>query len=297
MEGTPFFSVIIPTYNRSKSIKSAINSILNQSFQDFEVVVVDDGSTDNTRDVVSLLMENDNRIRYFYKENEERSIARNYGISNARGKYVNFLDSDDMAYPQHLELGYLLLRKNNFPEVGHMGFELIDPSGNKLVVRNEFDHTFKIKLIHDNILHGNAILIRQDVVRVINFIPSPYAILAEDWYLWLRLASRYVFHFDNSVTVAIIQHEHRSLMKIDPDKLIRNTEVIIEYLETDKSFLSYYKGSINYFYSNLYTFVTLILALTKRRRRDTIKYLLVALKYDFTVVFRRRFLASLKHLF
>src|SRR5690349_14699057 len=156
----PFFSIIIPTYNRAKYLTKSLNSILAQEFSSYEVLVVDDGSTDNSREFITDLSKKNQNIRYFHKENEERSIARNYGIMRASGKYVCFLDSDDILYPNHLAVAYELLKRNSFPEVAHLGYQLVDASGNLISVRNDFDESFKDKLIHENILHGNAIFIR-----------------------------------------------------------------------------------------------------------------------------------------
>lgn len=93
MKNQPIFSIIIPTFNRAAFVSKAIQSVLAQSFCDWELIVVDDGSTDNTREVV--LGFNDSRIKYIYQENAERSAARNNGIKNAKGEYIVFLDSDD----------------------------------------------------------------------------------------------------------------------------------------------------------------------------------------------------------
>jgi glycosyltransferase involved in cell wall biosynthesis len=297
MEHQPFFSIIIPTYNRSGHLNKAVTSIFAQSRIDFEVIVVDDGSTDNTKAIMLDYQRKDQRIRYFFKVNEERSIARNYGISKSLGKYVCFLDSDDILYSNHFEVAYDLLKRNSFPEVGHLGFKLVDELHNVISVRDNLDESFKSKLIYENILHGNAIFVRRDIANEINFIPSPFAILSEDWYLWLRLAARYPFCFDNTITSAVVQHDERSLMKIDPDKLIASTNIIVEYLKRDKPFLKEYKGKTSSHFANHYTFLSLILALTKSRRYDTIKYLMTSVGYDPMVIFRKRFLASIKHWF
>jgi glycosyltransferase involved in cell wall biosynthesis len=291
----PFFSIIVPTYNRASQLANAIKSITSQTFLDYEVIVVDDGSTDNTKEVLTNIVKENNRINYYWKQNEERSIARNYGIARATGKYVGFLDSDDKLYSNHLSVAFELLKRNNFPEIGHLGYELTDPAGKSILKKDNFDESFKEKLIRENSLHGNAIFIRRDIAKEVNFIPSPAAILSEDWYLWLRLAARYQFHFDNTVTSAVVQHSERSLMKINPDKLIANTRVIVEYLMRDNHFMEKYKGKASYHFANHYTFLTLILSLTKTRRLDTVKFLIKAVSYDPSVIFRKRFLASIKH--
>ena len=99
----PFFSIIIPTYNREKNISSAIDSILEQVFQDWELIVVDDGSTDKTNDVVQKYCETDERVHYIYQQNAERSAARNNGINHAKGEFTCFLDSDDQFDTIHLQ--------------------------------------------------------------------------------------------------------------------------------------------------------------------------------------------------
>ena len=110
----PKISVIIPTYNRSSLLKQAIDSVLQQTFNDFEVIVVDDGSTDDTRDVIKQI--GDERIRYFYKDNGGASSARNLGLIKAQGEYISFLDSDDLWPENYLEIMVSNLEK--MPDYG-----------------------------------------------------------------------------------------------------------------------------------------------------------------------------------
>lgn len=95
------FSIIIPTYNRAHIVARAIQSVLNQTYQTFEVIVVDDGSTDNTYDVIQSI--NDERLHYYSQQNQGRSAARNTGVAKACGQYITFLDSDDEALPIWLD--------------------------------------------------------------------------------------------------------------------------------------------------------------------------------------------------
>ena len=111
MEKSPKVSVIIPAYNRRDFVTEAIDSALNQTYRDFEVIVVDDGSTDGTGEM--LKERYDDKIRYFYKENGGCASARNYGIKMARGEYIAFLDSDDRYLPEKLEDQVGILEKNN----------------------------------------------------------------------------------------------------------------------------------------------------------------------------------------
>ena len=108
----PFFSVIIPTYNRADWLGGAIQSVLNQKYAEFECIIIDDGSDDETQSVVSNFK--DTRIRYYYQENQERSAARNLGIQQATGRYLCFIDSDDRYLDVHLSIFHSMIEK--FPE-------------------------------------------------------------------------------------------------------------------------------------------------------------------------------------
>ncbi len=97
----PLFSIIIPTYNRERVIGQTVQSVLNQTDQDFEIIIVDDGSEDDTKSV--LVNFHSDKIKYYYQQNQGAQVARNYGLSKATGKYVCFLDSDDLLMPAFLE--------------------------------------------------------------------------------------------------------------------------------------------------------------------------------------------------
>ena len=97
----PNVSVVIPTYNRRKLVKEAIESVLGQSYTDVEVLVVDDGSTDDTSSVVRQIP--DSRVKYYYKNNSGPAAARNLGLDKSKGRYISFLDSDDLWPPEYLE--------------------------------------------------------------------------------------------------------------------------------------------------------------------------------------------------
>jgi glycosyltransferase involved in cell wall biosynthesis len=99
---SPFFSIILPTYNRAHTLARCIDSIIRQTYSDWELIIVDDGSTDDTEALVRSY--HDVRIKYVYQENQERSAARNHGIRLAQGEWLCFQDSDDEYLPEHLEI-------------------------------------------------------------------------------------------------------------------------------------------------------------------------------------------------
>ena len=108
----PYFSIIIPVYNKETFIQNTLQSVLRQTFSDFEIVIINDGSTDKSESII--LSFQDNRIRYFLKENEGVSSARNLGIAKSNGQYICFLDADDYWYPNFLKTFYQYTLK--FPE-------------------------------------------------------------------------------------------------------------------------------------------------------------------------------------
>lgn len=124
-----FFSVIICTYNRANLLKRALNSLLKQTFLDFEVILIDDGSTDNTKEVVRPYLEKFKNFAY-YQVNKGIAEARNLGISLAKGKYCTFLDSDDEYFENHLETRFEILSSNPNIDLLHGGVQII---GNEYV--------------------------------------------------------------------------------------------------------------------------------------------------------------------
>ena len=154
-EKTPKVSVIIPTYNRAHLVGRAIRSVLNQTYQDFEIIVVDDGSTDNTEEVVKSF--NDPRIRYIrHEENKGAAAARNTGIKAAKGKFIAFQDSDDEWLPKKLEK-QMEAFDNASPKVGvvYTGFWSIEGNVKRYSLNKEIVH--KEGDIHSQILQGNFI--------------------------------------------------------------------------------------------------------------------------------------------
>lgn len=125
----PFVSVIIPAYNAERWLDDSLGSVLAQSFDDWEAVVVNDGSTDNTVEVASNYANQDKRIRVISQENGGISAARNTGIDNARGRYVFFLDADDRLPGEALAGLAEGASRNGFPEYVKGAHKVLMPDG------------------------------------------------------------------------------------------------------------------------------------------------------------------------
>jgi glycosyltransferase involved in cell wall biosynthesis len=133
-----FFSIIIPVYNKEKFISTTLKSVFNQTFQSFEVIIVNDGSSDNSEQ--EILKFDDNRIIYYSKQNEGVSKARNFGISKANSEYICFLDADDYWYPTFLETYFNIITKHTSQKVFTSIKEIETPT--KTIIPN---YSFKIK--------------------------------------------------------------------------------------------------------------------------------------------------------
>jgi len=112
MNEAPLVSVVIPTYNRSLYLKQAIESVQGQTYDNWELVIIDDGSTDDTFDIVKKYSERDKRIKYFRQENAGVAAARNAGISQSHGVWIAFLDDDDCWFSHKLDMQMKFLAKN-----------------------------------------------------------------------------------------------------------------------------------------------------------------------------------------
>ena len=126
---TPLVSIIIPNYNHAKYVGDAICSVLNQDYRDFEIIVVDDGSTDNSREVITKFGE---QVRYIWQENQGLSAARNTGIKSAKGSVIGVLDADDMYEPAFLTTMISALRENPDADGIYCGYQFVDQLNNPL---------------------------------------------------------------------------------------------------------------------------------------------------------------------
>lgn len=161
----PFFSIILPTYNRAHLLPRAISSALRQTFQDWELVIADDGSTDETANVVAEYLRQDQRIKFFVHEHCGLARTRNFGLQHAQGEYVTFLDSDDEYEPGHLQKRFEFLTSHPETELLHGGVNIIGDE----YVADKFDPTRKIHL--SECVIGGTFVIRRELVQKLGGFP------------------------------------------------------------------------------------------------------------------------------
>ncbi|AKB67311.1 glycosyltransferase family 2 protein [Methanosarcina mazei] len=193
----PKVSVVIPTYNRAHLLPRAIQSVLDQTYQDLEIIIVDDGSRDNTERVIKNFK--DERIRYIqHNQNKGASAARNTGIRESRGKYIAFQDSDDEWFSNKLEK-QIEAFADAPPEVGivYSGFYRIE-ADRKLYLPSD-QLSLKEGNIHNELLKGNfvgtpTVLMKKECFRNQRYFNESLPAL-EDWELWIELSKYYTFRY------------------------------------------------------------------------------------------------------
>ncbi len=290
----PYFSIVMPCYNRADIIGEVVAAVLRQEYPAFELLLVDDGSRDNLREVVATVA--DPRVRYFYKENGERGAARNYGAQQACGRYINFFDSDDEMYPNHLRVVKDYLDQQGEVEVVHTGYERLDEQDRLIAEMYQWPASTNELLLYDNPFACNTVFVRRDIALANPFVEDRRLASAEDWELWLRLASQYPFHPIRQKTFCLREHSGRSLNTIAPQTVCQRDEFFAQLIQQNVQFAKRFPGHTGQFVADRYTFIALMLALSKQHRAKTLGCLWQAVQQDPTVLWRRRFLASLKHL-
>ena len=183
----PAVSVIIPTYKHQDFVLATLDSVFAQTFTDYEVIVINDGSPDDTARVLGPLAEA-GRIRYLEQENTGQSVARNRGIAEARGEFIALLDDDDWWPPGKLQWQMDALARH--PEAGMVGgpTNIVDASGNHIARTDFIPHvSFKACVMECPFVSPGQTLIRASLLRQLGGL-NPAIWGADDWDLWLRIA-------------------------------------------------------------------------------------------------------------
>lgn len=255
----PFFSIIIPTFNRSARIRQTLESVLKQTDPDFEVIVMDDGGTDDTASVVQSF--SDPRIIYRWKENGERASARNAGVKIGQGQYVTFLDSDDRLYPDHLKIVRQSLLTLNSPAVYHQAYELIEESGrvvSRLGIRSGLING--LLFTRGNVMSCQGVFLSHDVARENPFNESRDLSGVEDWELWIRMAARYDIRHSDTITSALVQHPERSVVQSNPGALRKRMKAFREIVEANAEVSQKYARLLPGLWANVSTYLALHLS-------------------------------------
>jgi len=255
---TPFFSVIIPLYNKENYFKNTLNCVFNQTFIDFEVIVVNDGSTDNSVKIVEEY--NDERLQIIHQKNQGVSVARNTGMAHSKANYFCFLDADDLWKPNHLQAFHETITR--FPEAKMYCNRYVTQISKKTFIKNKFidinenyegyiNDFFKSSLIN-RVALTSAVCIHKDIFNEIGGF-DPTLKSDQDLDYWIKIALKYKVSItaENTMFYNFI-NANKSLSK-DQSKFNKLTN-LNQYVEIEKSneslklFLDVYRieYSLNY---------------------------------------------------
>lgn len=228
-EGEPAVSVVIATYNRGRFLRETIESVLRQRFQDFELIVVDDGSTDNTREILAAYGD---RLRWFHQANQGPSAARNVGIRHARGRWIAIQDSDDLCTPEHLEALFGFANGHRrYRMVFANGAYLGGPEHNRetIIPREKSRRLAKqgvrlVDLFDKSIVRLQAALISKECLQAIGGLDEDLRI-CHDVDLFFRLFMRYPVAYLDKVVFLYRKHEG-NITRDQELRLLENIRVI-----------------------------------------------------------------------
>lgn len=189
---SPAITVLLPVYNAGKFLEEAIVSILNQTFKDFEFLIIDDGSTDDSLEIINRYSKRDNRIKVISRPNKGFVATLDEGMSLAKTNLIARMDADDIALPTRLEVQYKYLQEHPDCSVVGCQLQIIDEEGKKKHIdpRPTQDVNLKLFLAYGCALSGPTVVFRKDIIESIGGFQEA-ALPAEDYDCWVRLVERY----------------------------------------------------------------------------------------------------------
>ncbi|GGF25635.1 glycosyltransferase family 2 protein [Flavobacterium limi] len=224
---TPYFSIIIPLYNKESYIENTLKSVFSQTFTDYEIIIINDESTDESEAIVQTL--NDERIQIYSQKNQGASAARNLGIKKSKGNFIAFLDADDYWFPNHLETLQKLIQ--DCPNAGLYASRYISKVSEKRFVKNSFLNLsekfsgiipdFFYSSLVSRIALTSAVVVPKRVFDKTGFFNTSIS-SGQDLDLWIRIAILFPAAITGNVTVEYNAMDNRSLSKknISKKKLI-----------------------------------------------------------------------------
>jgi glycosyltransferase involved in cell wall biosynthesis len=289
MSEYPFFSVVIPTYNRASFIGATLESVLSQTYPHYEIIVVDNCSTDNTDEVLQPFIQT-GRIRFIkHEQNYERARGRNTGLSVANGDFVTLLDSDDFMYPANLADAAEYARMHPDIKCFHNLYEFVDANRRVLQRLPMPSLSNQLKAIAGgNFMTCIGDFIHREIYQNYQFDTTEAMIGGEDWDFWLRILADFKVGRIEKINSGILQHGGRSVNNQDLESMKRGLDHLYEKLTTDLHLRAVYGPDLKRIRANSLLYLA-ILANTSGLFSEARKYLFEAIKVDFGLIANQRF--------
>lgn len=295
----PFFSIIIPSYNRANIILKTLNSVFKQTFLDYEIIVVDNCSTDDTVSVLEPLV-NKGKISFIqHDKNYERAKSRNTGLNTAKGLYVTFLDSDDLLHTTCLEEVFLHIKQSGskFTYVDHEFVSFDDEDHPKTIstYKRPITSDHKKNIITGNFLACIGVFVHKDIYESYKFNELPQLTGSEDWFFWLNVIAKYseITHL-NKILCSIVEHSGRTVNQQNINDLIDRRKLILNLIRKSPELsLAYGRhGALMRSSSDLYIASN---ASGQGHKKQALKYFFKAIIGYPRFIFSKRVLAVMKN--
>jgi glycosyltransferase involved in cell wall biosynthesis len=289
----PFFSIIIPTYNRSAFILNTLDSVFRQTFTSYEIIVVDNASTDNTLELLQPLIESGSIRLIVHDKNYERAKSRNTGQHAARGRFVTFLDSDDFMYRDNLQDAFDFANQHTTCRIFHNLYELVDEKW-RPIYRFRFAPLANARrqICEGNFLSCIGVFLHQEIYQQIFWDETPELVGSEDYEFWIRvLAVHSNVGRINKINSGILHHEGRTMNAIQLETTRKRFELIIRKVRETPDLHMAYRDYLKKLSASCWLFLSSV-----SRKSETIltlKFLFKALRTDVNVLFSRNFYSHL----
>ncbi len=252
MNFDPFFSIVIPVYNRCNLLGNTISSILQQTFGAYEVIIIDDGSTDDTLNFLKKNYGDKPNFKIISQPNRERGAARNTGFKNASGTYVIFFDSDDLMHPNHLQVLHRGIIENNHPYFIATKFDFINDKGRSkasdIMPIKEGFYDYRLFLNGNPIACNVCVLADNPDIKL--FEEDRNFAIKEDWMFLIQNSKLHKLFIIDEVTISMSDHPLRS-MRSDNDLIIQKTllakDWILRKIDLTTEEKSQLSAHVNYF--------------------------------------------------
>ena len=310
LQENPLVSIIMPAYNVEKYIEASIKSVINQTYENWELIIIDDGSTDSTANIVKTIQKNNNKIKYHFQQNGKQARARNNGISKAAGDILAFLDADDLWLPQKLEYSLslfdlnkydLLFTESYFSSDDYIDLELVNYQKLGVLFGDYHGNEALQKFIEQNRIPILTVLVKKDkVVSVGGFDES--CVPAEDYDLWIRLLINGSSFIAIDKVLSIYRLQNNSSTAIDRlatqaviSSLIKNfTYTQINELQSKKYVIRWIKRWIDLYFNSLENKQDLLTYLNHFKLNNLkVKYILLFSRFYTFEVLKRKLINSL----
>ena len=276
---SPFFSIVMPVYNRESLLDASITSVLKQTNPDFELICVNDGSNDNSEGIIKRYATKDHRIKYINQNKQGRCIARNTGIKYANGKWICFLDSDDIYFENHLQVFYDLIKQH--PDQNAFATDQLIGGNKKKYKSSKLNHNTYFVTLKDSIFSNpislNQLCYSYNKTKLI--FPNEDIPISEDW-LFIRLLTLHSTILKINITTNnVIQHTGRTMIKSNSSEIVKWNKYAALYFINSNNLDENIKNKI-------YSHTLLLCAnifLSDKQKRSAWNYWLQSIKYSTSI--------------